>query len=136
MGPLAGYTFSTTVTGTYTASLSLTHPAGPYTQTIFVMFSPTAVQSYNGSIPVSGGGAAAINVAASGSGSNTAATVVTGNATVLNPNSATLAGSISSIGCSPVTTTYGFEYSGISGLANGLGTKVPSTNLRDRKSVV
>ena len=129
VGPLSGYTFSTTATGIYTASLSLTHPAGPYTQTIFVMFSPTAVQSYDGNIPVSGGGAAAINVAASGSGSNTAATVVTGTATVLNPNSATLAGSISSIGCSPVTTTYGFEYSGISGLANGLGTKVPSTNL-------
>ncbi len=129
VGPLSGYTFSTTATGTYSASLSLTHPAGSYTQTIFVMFSPTAVQSYNGSIPVSGGGAATISVIASGSGSNTAATVVTGNATVLNPNSATLSGSISSIGCSPVTTTYGFEYSGISGLANGLGTKVPSTNL-------
>ena len=131
VGPLNGYTFSTTATGTYNTSLSLTHPAGSYTQTIFVMFSPTVVQSYNGNIPVSGGGASTINVTASGSGSNTAATVVTGNATVLNPNSVTLSGSISSIGCSPVTTTYGFEYSGISGLANGLGTKVPSTNLNN-----
>ncbi|MEP7236234.1 MAG: lamin tail domain-containing protein [Ferruginibacter sp.] len=129
VGPLSGYTFSTTAGGTYTASLSLTHPAGPYTQAIYVLFKPTALQSYNGNIPVSGGGApVAINVTASGSGVNTTATVVTGSATILNPNSVTLAGTVSSIGCSGVTT-YGFEYSGISGLANGLGTKVPATNL-------
>ena len=40
----------------------------------------------------------------------------------------TLDGSVSSIGCSPVIT-YGIEYTGISGLTNGLGTKVPSVNL-------
>ena len=39
-----------------------------------------------------------------------------------------LNGSITSTGCSPVTT-YGFEYSGIAGLANGLGTKINATNL-------
>jgi hypothetical protein len=93
-----------------------------------VKFTPTVVQSYNGNIPVSGGGAATINVGASGSGSNTAATVVTGNATVLSPNAVTLNGTVSSTGCSPVTG-YGIEYSGISGLADGLGTKVASTNL-------
>ena len=128
VGPLNGYSFSTTSGGTYTASLSLTHPAGPYTQTIFVKFSPIAVQSYNGNIPVSGGGAATINVIASASGVNTVAAVVTGNATILSPNSVTLDGSVSNIGCSPVTV-YGIEYSGISGLANGLGTKVLSTNI-------
>jgi hypothetical protein len=129
VGPLNGYTFSTTAAGTYTASLSLTHPAGPYTQTIYVKFSPTAVQSYNGNIPVTGGGAPAIlNVAASGTGVNTVASPVTGAATINSPNSATLSGSINNVGCSPVTV-YGIEYSGISGLANGLGTKVPATNL-------
>ncbi|MBK6380321.1 MAG: fibronectin type III domain-containing protein [Chitinophagaceae bacterium] len=129
VGPLAGYTFSTTSGGTYTASLSITHAAGAFTQTVFVKFTPTAVQSYNGNIPVSGGGAPiTINVVASGSGVNTVATVVTGSAILLNPNSVTLNGSVSSIGCSPVTT-YGFEYSGISGLANGLGTKVNAGNL-------
>ncbi len=128
VGPLIGYTFSTTATGTYTASLSLTHAAGPYTQTIFVNFTPTLVQSYNGNIPVGGGGAATINVVASGSGTNTVGTVVTANATVSNPNTVILNGSITSIGCSPVTT-YGFEYSGISSLANGLGTKVNANNL-------
>ena len=128
VGPLNGYAFSTTAAGTYTASLSLTHPAGPYSQTIYVRFSPVAVQSYNGNIPVSGGGAATINVAASGSGVNTVATVVTGNANVLSANAVTLDGSVSSIGCSPVTD-YGIEYSGISGLANGLGTKSVSSDL-------
>ena len=129
VGPLNGYTFSTTSGGTYTASLSITHAAGAFSQTVFVKFTPTAVQSYNGNIPVSGGGAPiSINVAASGSGVNTIATVVTGTSTLLNPNSVTLNGSVGSIGCSPVTT-YGFEYSGISGLANGLGTKVNASNL-------
>lgn len=128
VGPMNGYGFSTTAAGTYTASLSLTHPAGPYSQTIYVRFSPVAVQSYNGNIPVSGGGAATINVAVSGSGVNTVATPVTGNANVLSANAVTLDGSVSSIGCSPVTD-YGIEYSGISGLANGLGTKSVSSNL-------
>ena len=129
VGPLAGYTFSTTSGGSYTASLSITHAAGAFTQTIFVKFTPTAVQSYNGNIPVSGGGAPiTINVAASGSGVNTIAAVVTGSASVLNPNSVTLNGSVTSIGCSGVTT-YGFEYSGISNLANGLGTQVNAANL-------
>lgn len=128
VGPLNGYTFSATAAGTYTASLSLTHPAGPYTQTIYVKFTPTAVQSYNGNIPVGGGGAATINVTVSGSGVNTIAAVVTGGSTVLNPTTVTLSGALSNIGCSGVTT-YGFEYSGISGLANGLGTKVVSNNL-------
>ncbi len=128
VGPLNGYSFSTTAGGTYTTSLSLAHPAGAYTQTIYVRFSPVAVQSYNGNIGVSGGGAAAINVTASGSGVNTTATIVTGNANVVSPNSVILDGSVSNIGCSPVIT-YGIEYTGISGLANGLGTKVASSNL-------
>ena len=128
VGPLSGYTFSTTSAGTYTASLSITHVAGPFTQTVYVKFTPTAVQSYNGSIPVSGGGASTINVVANGSGVNTVGTVVTGSSIINNPNSVTLNGSVSSIGCSPITT-YGIEYSGISGLANGLGTKVNATNL-------
>lgn len=129
VGPLNGYSFSTSTAGTYTASLSLTHPAGSYSQTIYVKFTPTAVQSYNGNIPVTGGGAPlTLNVAASGSGINTMATVTTGGASVLSPNAATLSGSVTAIGCSPVTA-YGIEYSGISGLTNGLGTKVASNNI-------
>ncbi len=128
VGPLNGYSFATSAAGTYTASLSLAHPAGAYNQTIFVQFTPTAVQSYNGNIPVGGGGAATVNVTASGSGINTAATVVTGNSNVLTANDVTLDGSVTGIGCSPVTA-YGIEYSSIPGLTNGLGTKVPASNL-------
>ena len=129
VGPLGGYTFSTASAGPYTASLSLTQPGGTYSQTIYVKFTPVAVQSYNGNIPVSGGGAVVtINVAASGSGTNTVASVTTGSATVLSPSAANLNGTITSIGCSPVTG-YGIEYSGISGFANGNGIKVASSNL-------
>ena len=130
VGPLSGYSFSTTSGGTYTGSLSLTHAAGPYTQTVFVKFSPVLAQAYNGNIPVSGGGAPiSINIIVTGSGVNTIATVITGSSTILNPNSVMLAGVVSNTGCSPVTTTYGIEYSSISGLINGLGNKVPSSNL-------
>jgi hypothetical protein len=106
----------------------LTQPGGAYSQQIFVRFAPTAVQSYNGNIVVSGGGAASINLAASGDGVNTLATVITGGAVNINSHSATLAGSIAANGCSNVTT-YGIEFSGINGFVNGSGTKVPSTNL-------
>lgn len=128
VGPLAGYTFATTSGGTYTTSLSLTQPGGAYSQTIFVRFSPILVQSYNGNIPVNGGGAAATTVAATGSGVNTMATVITGGSSNLTNHSATLAGSVSDNGCSNVTA-YGIEYSGISGFLNGNGTKIPSTNI-------
>jgi len=129
VGPLNGYTFSTTSGGTYTASLSLTHANGPYSQQIFVKFTPTAVQSYNGNIPVTGGGAPVTNnVAVTGSGINTVASVTTGSATVLSPNAVNVNGAIAGTGCSPVIT-YGFEYSGISGFAPGTGTQVTSTNL-------
>lgn len=129
VGPLNGYTFSTTSTGTYTASLAITHPIGVFSQAVYVKFTPTAVQSYNGNIPVNGGGAPlAINVAVTGAGVNSGAAVVTGAATLHTPNAVTLAGSITNIGCSNVTA-YGIEYSGIPTLPNGLGTIVPSTNL-------
>lgn len=128
VGPLAGYTFATTSGGTYTASLSLTQPGGAYSQTIFVKFTPVLVQSYNGNIPVAGGGASTINVAAVGSGVNTTATLVTGAASNLTNHSATLSGSVSATGCSNVTA-YGFEYSGIDGFVTGTGTVAAANNI-------
>ncbi len=128
VGPKAGFTFSITATGTYTASLNLTQPGGPYSQAIFVRFTPAAVQSYNSSIPVSGGGAIAINVAVSGSGINTAPSVATISSTVISPNIATLSGSILSNGCSPVTS-YGMVFSGIDGFASNTGTMVAGSNI-------
>ena len=73
VGALNGYTYSTTSNGTYTNSLSLSQPGGTYSQIIYVKFNPTAVQSYNGNIPVGGGGASSINVSAVGSGISLAA---------------------------------------------------------------
>jgi len=129
VGPLAGYSFSTTAGGTYTSSLSLTQPGGSFTQVVYVKLNPTAVQSYNGNIPVSGGGVAATsNVAATGAGVNSAPSVTTGAATSITVSGATLNGTISSIGCSAVTA-YGVEYSTVSGFANGTGTQLPSSNL-------
>ena len=128
VGPLTGYTFSTTSGGTYTASLSLAQPGGAYNQTIYVRFTPTLVQSYAGTIPVTGGGAAAANVAADGNGVNTLATVVTGSSANITNHSAVLAGSIPATGCSNVTA-YGIEFSGINGFGNGTGTKAASADL-------
>lgn len=128
VGPLTGYTFSTTSGGTYTASLSLVQPGGAYSQQVFVRFTPTAVQSYNGNIPVNGGGAASFNVAASGSGVNTVATVNTGAASAITQTTATLAGSIPATGCSAITL-YGIEYSLTNNFPVGTGTQVLSTNL-------
>ena len=129
VGPLGGYTFSTTSGGTYTTSLSLTQPGGTYSQEIFVKFTPTALQSYSGNIPVGGGGTTgAVNVAVIGNGINSAPTVTTGAASGITTTTATLAGSITSNGCSAVTA-YGIEYSLTSGFANGTGTPVPASNL-------
>ncbi|MEY4892169.1 MAG: hypothetical protein RIQ34_781 [Bacteroidota bacterium] len=129
VGALTGYTFSTTSTGAYTTTLSITQPGGAFSQVVYVKFTPTAVQSYNGNIPVSGGGSAsAINVAATGAGISTAPTVVTGVASSITTTGATVASSISATGCTSVTA-YGIEYSTLSGFANGSGTQVSSSNL-------
>jgi hypothetical protein len=129
VGPLTGYTFSTTAGGVYTNSLTLTQPGGSYSQQVFVKFTPTAVQSYNGNIPVSGGGATAINVAASGAGINTAATVQTGAASNITSTTATLNGTISANGCSAITA-YGFIWSTTNGFDPSVsGTNVAASNL-------
>ncbi|HCY89992.1 MAG TPA: hypothetical protein DHV17_07010 [Chitinophagaceae bacterium] len=127
VGPLAGYQFATAIAGPYSNSLTITQPGGTFSQTVYVTFNPTAVQSYNGSISINGGGiGAAVSVAATGEGVNTAGTVTTGSASNITTNSATLAGSITGTGCSAVTA-YGVEYSTINGFVNG--TVVNSTNL-------
>ena len=126
---LAGYTYSTTAGGTYTTTLSLTQPGGAYTQQVFVNFNPTAVQSYNGNIAVSGGGVStAVNAAAVGSGVNSAPTVTTGSASSITQTTATAAGTITDIGCSAITA-YGIAYSTVNGFPLGGGSYVASSNL-------
>jgi hypothetical protein len=73
VGALTGYTYCTTSAGTYAASLDLVQPGGSYSQLIYVKFSPTLIQSYDGNIPIGGGGAAPVNVAVTGSGVQTVA---------------------------------------------------------------
>ncbi len=129
IGALDGYTFSTTAGGTYTPTLSITQPGGGFSQTVFVNFTPTAVQSYSGNIPVAGGGVStAVNVAASGSGVNDAPVVTNGAVSAITQTTATVAGTITSAGCSPITS-YGIEYSTTTGFANGTGTQVTASNL-------
>jgi hypothetical protein len=128
VGPLSGYTFATTNGGTYFSTLTLTQPGGSLTQDIFVKFTPTAVLSYSGNIPVSGGGAAATSAAATGAGVNTAPSVTTGGSSSVTQVAATLAGTISATGCTSITG-YGIEYSTTNGFSDGSGTQVPSSNL-------
>jgi hypothetical protein len=82
VGPLSGYAFSLTSGGAYTPSLSITQTGGALAATtVYVNFTPTAAQSYSGSIPVAGGGATAIFVAATGTG----AAIVTPSFNAMNP---------------------------------------------------
>jgi hypothetical protein len=85
IGPLSGYSFSTNISGTYTASLNINQSGGSLAATtIYVTFTPTAIQSYNGTIPVSGGGAASQNVTASGTGTGIVTPAFTQVAPVCN----------------------------------------------------
>ncbi len=125
---LSGFTYATAAGGPYSTSLSIPQPGGNFSQTVYVRFSPTAVVSYNGNIVVGGGGATSVNVTANGSGVNTTASLSTGTATGITYNSATLAATVSSTGCSALSS-YGIEYSTVSGFTPGTGTQLPASNL-------
>jgi hypothetical protein len=120
-----GFLYSLTEVGGYQASLNI-----PYTgtsiagQVVWVQFSPSAVQSYSGNIVLSGGGVASFNVAVTGSGINTPASVNTLASSAITTTSAVLGGSFSA-GCTSVGS-YGIAYSTTAGF--GAGTAVESTN--------
>ena len=123
---LAGYTYSTD-NSTFTSSLSLTQSGGSFSQLVYVKFSPTLVQSYNGNIVVSGGGASSVNAPASGSGILSAApTLGTNTTAAITSSSATLGNNITAINCSNATVR-GIEWSTTQGFANGSGTQVTQT---------
>ena len=125
IGSLTGYSYSTTSNGTYTSTLSLTQSGGNYSQTVYVKFSPVSAVSYNGNIPVSGGGASQINVSATGNGSTTVVPEVNSLvATYITSSSATLGATITVSGCSEMVTERGFYYSTTNGFANGTGTRI------------
>jgi hypothetical protein len=128
VGALSGYQFATVLGGFYSNNLSITQPGGAFTRTIYVNFSPSSDVSYNGNIDIGGGGASSIIVAASGTGLNTPPSVSTASTSSITFSSATVEGSISSIGCSSISY-YGIEYSTSSGFTPGSGTQVSSSNL-------
>lgn len=116
VGPLAGFSFASSAAGPFTSTLSITQLGGALSSTVFVNFTPTVAQSYNGVIPVAGGGASSITVAASGSGASSITPTFTQVAPICNGGSFTLPGT-SDNGISGVwtpainnttTTTYTF----------------------------
>ncbi|MCA0350285.1 MAG: lamin tail domain-containing protein, partial [Bacteroidetes bacterium] len=110
VGPIDGFTFSTTLNGTYTSTLNYTADInGDLAETVYVKFTPTLVQSYNGNISISGGGASSINVATLGAGISTAATIVTGTSSSITATTASATGNVV-LGCSAVISS-GIEYS-------------------------
>jgi len=129
VGPLAGYQFSTT-NGSFQNSLSLAQPGGAYSQDIYVTFNPTLVQSYDGNVPIGGGGATATTTPVTGSGFDNGPTISNGVASAITTNSATITVNVSDPGCSAVVPGgYGVEYSTTTPFANGTGTAVTSANL-------
>jgi hypothetical protein len=130
LAALTGFTYSETLAGTYTSTLSFTYTGNSFTgKVIYVKFSPTAVQSYAGTISLSGGGlASAYPVSAAGSGVNSLPTVTTGSSSAVTATSATVAGTINDPGCGAITA-YGIEYSTNSGFPDGTGIQIPCSNL-------
>ena len=124
---LPGFSYAETAGGPYSSTLSLNASGVLSGKTIYVQFNPTAVQSYDGNVLVSGGGASTVSVPVTGSGVNTTASVVTGT-NIVAGITATMFGSITANGCSSVSS-YGFEYSTTPGFANGSGIQVTAVNL-------
>ena len=122
---LNGFSYALTSGGTYTSSLTLIPTSNTISETVYVKFSPTAVQSYNGNIEISGGGASSINVSAVAEAINTIPTITTPTSASITLNSANLGGNTTSIGCTNIIER-GIYYSTTSGFANGAGTKVSS----------
>ncbi len=126
---LPGFSYSETLGGTYTSTLSFSYTGNSFTaKVIYVKFSPTLVQSYSGNILLNGGGIVNYPVPAAGVGVNDAPAVTTGTAPGVTATTALVSGMINSIGCAAITV-YGFEYSINSGFVNGTGTQVPASNL-------
>ena len=63
IGPLEGYTFSTTSDGTYSSTIVLSNYGASLAQVIYTKLTPAKAGSYSGNIPLSGGGASMTNIA-------------------------------------------------------------------------
>ncbi len=136
IGPLNGFVFCSTATGTYLPSIRIVNGGSGYRYqngyltgcNIYVKFAPTLIQSYNGNITVTGGGANSLQVAVAALGVNSGPAVTTGNAIQITTNSALVQGAVRSQGCSSVTG-YGFEYSNVPAFVPGTGTVLSSSGI-------
>ncbi|TAF71273.1 MAG: hypothetical protein EAZ58_04460, partial [Flavobacterium sp.] len=100
-----GFGISTSSTGPFSSNLTLTASSGSVSSTlIYVVFQPTAIQSYSGNISITGGGATAQNIPVSGSGVSSLTytgatnTISAANSSICLGSSATLTSSVSSPG--------------------------------------
>jgi len=132
VAPLNGFTYSTTLGGVYSPSLSIVQ-AGSFSQTVYVKFNPIAAQSYNGNIVIGGGGATSYNVAASITGINPA-TIISSQAT--STQSICVSGAFNPISVTATGTNVSYQWysnttasntGGVSlGIANGAQTNTYS----------
>ena len=92
VGPLAGYTFSKDNT-TFTNELTLDPNGGGYVaQNVYIRFTPTIAQSYNGNVPVTTDNTWPREVAVTGAGIAERVAVTTSAATSITINSAKFGG--------------------------------------------
>ncbi|MCZ2278364.1 MAG: T9SS type A sorting domain-containing protein [Bacteroidia bacterium] len=129
---LAGFSYSLTPNGTYTSTLSLPYSMPTLNSTtIYVKFTPAAVQSYAGTVSVTGGGASASGCSiTSASGVDDTPAVTSGNSSNLTYHSATCEGTITDEGCSLVSS-YGIEWDTNDNFTPGTGTQVSSNNVNN-----
>ncbi len=87
----SGFTISTDSSSGFTSSKRIAYTGGTLSaKTIYVRFSPTAVQSYTGNITNAGGGATTQNVAVTGTGISATASALTVNPTSLSFGNVTI----------------------------------------------
>jgi hypothetical protein len=121
----AGFALSFTSGESYNTSLSLPYTGSNLNSTVYVQFNPATATAFSGSIQVIGGSASLLNIPVSGTAINTVPTVSSGLASFISTTGATIAGSLT-LGCAPVFSEYGVEYSVSPSFTPGNGAIVQS----------
>jgi hypothetical protein len=127
---IEGYSFSLTENGTYTETLQISGFNGQET-TVYVKFTPAAVQAYTDTIVISGEApyqAAFLELSTTANGINTPAVATAGTATDITMVSATLPAQITEGACSAIAT-YGIAYSTVNNFNNGSGTEIDGQDI-------
>lgn len=127
---LSGYTYSLTENGEYTSTLQITDYDSAET-TIYVKFTPTAAQAYNGNIVIQGAApyaTATLTVPVTGAGIFTAAVATADAATAISMTSASISATSTTGNCT-TNTGYGVEYSTTNNFTNGTGIQVAGAGI-------